>query len=223
MRIGSFDLRPGVRAGAYCAVAVLWLAAPCACAQIIMSIPTNLVAHPGDTITIPVNLTVSGNQLDSAHGNGIASVGFVINYAASLGTVPATSIRQGSLISNPAYGFPQYGPSNTNDTAGQVRTFVTGTPGTDGLPTGTSGSLALIDFTVPSNATPNSYPLVFEMSTATVITDNNFTDYTPGAGLTVSNGSLTISPVPEPGSLLSVASVTVIWILIRRRRFREFV
>src|SRR5207249_2150748 len=137
----------------------------------------------GDTITVPVSLTVSGTQLDSAHGNGIATVGFLINYDTSLGTVPGSAIGLGSLISNPSYGFPPYA-SNANDSAGQIRTFSNGTPGTPGLPAGTSGSVALISFTVPSGAAPNTYPFTFGTTTSTFVTDNNFTTYTSGSGLT---------------------------------------
>src|SRR5580704_2706471 len=179
-------------------------------AQIILSLPTNLTAHPGDPITIPLTLTETGNVLDSAHGNGIATVGFAISYDPSLGTVPASSIGLGSLISNPSFGFPPYS-SNANESAGQIRTFSAGTPGTPGLPSGTTGPVAQISFTIPLGTTPNSYALTLDptigSTTTTFITDNTFTTYSAGSGLTLSNGMLTVTPVPEPGSLFLVGSV----------------
>src|SRR6266566_3998372 len=90
-------------------VLALAVAAPAvARAQLILSLPTGLTARPGDTITIPLTLTEAGTELDAAHGNGIATVGFAISYSASLGTVPGSNIGLGSLISNPSYGFPPY-------------------------------------------------------------------------------------------------------------------
>src|SRR4051812_8096626 len=160
MAIRWFARRGVARAVVPTAALALGLAAaPAARAQLILSIPANLTAHPGDTVSVPVNLTVGDNRLDSAHGNGIATVGFVINYDAGLGTVPGSAIGLGPLLdpsgSNP-YGFPSYG-GNANDAAGQVRTFTTSGAGTPGLSAGTSGPVALISFTVPANAAPNTY------------------------------------------------------------------
>ena len=124
MRTGSFTVRAVVNSAT---VALSLMGAP-AGAQVILSIPTGLTAHPGETVTIPVNLTVGDNRLDSAHGSGIATVGFVINYDPGLGTVPGSAIALGSLLdpdgTNP-FGFPPYG-GNAFDTAGQVVGVVTG-------------------------------------------------------------------------------------------------
>jgi hypothetical protein len=74
--------------------------------------------------------------------------------------------------------------------------------------------VAVISFTVPSNAVPNTYALTFEPTigptTTTVITDNNFVDHAQGSGLTLSDGSLVISPVPEPASLLLTGGVAAV-------------
>jgi hypothetical protein len=221
MAIWRLARRCAARATVSTAALALGLAAAAAArAQLILSIPANLSAHPGDTISVPVNLTVGDNRLDSAHGQGIATVGFVINYDPSLGTVPGSAIALGSLLDpggNP-YGFPPYG-GNAIDTAGQVRTFTTSGTGTPGLPAGTSGPLALISFTVPANAAPNTYALTLGASTATVVTDNAFTDYTAGSRLTLSDGSLTVTPVPEPTSLLLAGlAATAFATSVRARR-----
>jgi hypothetical protein len=191
-------------------------------AQITMSIPTNLTAHPGDTIPIPVNLSISSTVLDSAHGNGIATVGFEINFNSSLGTVPGSSIALGSLISNPSYQFSAYG-SNSNESAGQIRTFSTGTPGTPGLASGTAGAIATIMFSVPASAVPNAYALtlapVDQSITVSFVTDNNINTYSSGQGLTLSSGLLTVTTVPEPGSLCLVGLVvSAAAAAVRRRR-----
>src|SRR5438874_12126337 len=110
------------RGGSWLTVLALAAAAPAARAQIVLAIPTNLTAHPGDTVMIPLTLTETGNVLDAAHGNGIATVGFAVSYDPGLGTVPGSAIGLGSLISDPSYGFPPYS-SNANESAGQIRTF----------------------------------------------------------------------------------------------------
>jgi hypothetical protein len=205
------------------ALAVAIFAPSSSPAQIVMSIPTNLTAHPGDTISIPVNLTINSTALDSAHNNGIATVGFEINFNPSLGTVPGSSIALGSLISNPNYGFSQYS-SNANESAGQIRTFSGGTPGTPGLSSGTAGAIAMITFNVPGNAAPNAYALSLaptDNGTAvSFVTDNNVNTYSSGNGLTLSNGLLTIT-VPEPGGVCLVGLVVpAVAAAVRRRRVR---
>jgi hypothetical protein len=192
-------------------------------AQLVLSMPTNLAAHPGDMITIPVTLTETGNVLDATHGNGIATVGFAISYNPSLGTVPGSAVGLGSLISNPNYNFPPYS-ANANESAGQIRTFSDGTPGTPGLPSGTTGPVAEIALTIPVGIAPNSYTLAFDpvigATTTTFVTDNNFTTYDAGSGLTLTNGTLTVTPVPEPGGLLLVGLVVTVAGVVSRRRTR---
>jgi hypothetical protein len=209
------------RGGSWAIVLALAVVAPTAArAQIVLSLPTTLTARPGDTITIPLTLTEAGTELDAAHGNGIASVGFAISYNAILGTVPGTDIALGSLISNPSYGFPAYS-GNVNDTAGQIRTFSLGNPGTPALPLGTSGTIAQILFTVPVGTPTNTYSLTLNPTSATFITDRNtFTTYTSGAGLTLVNGTLTVTPVPEPSSLFLMGAVITVVGVARRRRNR---
>src|SRR5882757_1662265 len=93
---------PVRRAGSWAIVFAFAVVAPAAAhAQIVLSLPTTLTAHPGDTISIPLTLTAAGTDLDAAHGNGIASVGFALSYSASLGTVPGSDLALGSLLSNP--------------------------------------------------------------------------------------------------------------------------
>jgi PEP-CTERM motif len=229
-------------------------------AQLILSLPTTLTAHPGDTI--PLTLTEAGTDLYAAHGNGIAAVGFSISYNPSLGTVPGSNIALGSLISKPSYGFPPYS-TNANYSADQIRTFSLGNPvtpalppttsgpmaqilftvpvgatslgtlisnpgyglpnyttnntagliravtsssaGTPSLPASTSGTLASIQFTVSSSAAPGTYTLSLlpsSSATTTSVVDNNFNTYDSTSGLTLVNGSLIVSPVPEPSTLL---------------------
>jgi hypothetical protein len=181
-------------------------------AQLALSIPTTLTAHPGDTVTVPVTLTVTGNNLDAAHGNGIASVGFAIGFNSTFGTVPGSSIVLGSLISNPSYNFSPYS-ANANESAGQIRTFSIGTPGTPGLPAGTIGPVAQFNITVPSGTAPADYNFTFlptiGSTTTTFITANDFTTYSFASGLALTNGRLTVTPVPEPGTLIWVGPVLV--------------
>ncbi len=206
--------------GGWVAALALAAALPAAArGQLVLSIPTNLTAHPGDTITIPVTLTVNGNVLDAAHGNGIATVGFAVSYDPALGTVPGSDIGLGSLISNPSYGFSPYS-ANANESAGQVRTFSTGTPGTPGLSAGTAGPVAQIQLTVPAGTPANGYTLTLNptigVTTTSFVTDNAFTTYAAGSGLTLSNGTLTVTPVPGPTSLFLVGSVAAVAAARRR-------
>ena len=87
------------RGGSWVTVLALAAAAPAtARAQLILSLPTTLTAHPGDTITIPVTLTETGNVLDASHGNGISGVAFAVSYNSTLATVPGSSLALGSLL-----------------------------------------------------------------------------------------------------------------------------
>jgi hypothetical protein len=208
---------PVRRGGNWAIVLAFAVVAPAAArAQVVLSLPATLTAHPGDTISISLTLTAAGTNLDAAHGNGIASVGFALSYSASLGTVPGSDLGLGSLISNPSYGFPPYS-ANANESAGQIRTFSLGNPGTPALPLGTTGPIALILFTVPVGTAPNSYPFTLDPTAATFITDNNFTTYTSGSGLTLVNGTLTVTPVPEPSGLFLVGAVVAVVGVARRR------
>lgn len=174
-----------------------------ACGQLNISLPTTLTASPGDTINVPVNLTVIGNQLNTANGNGIGAVSFVISYNSTL-TSSVGTFTLGSLISDPTYGFSNY---TTNNNAGLIRAVTSSTQGTPGLSMGATGSLATIPFTISPTAAPGSYSLdllAFSGTTTTSIVDNNFTTYSFGSGLTSTNGSLTVTPVPEPSGLFFV-------------------
>jgi MYXO-CTERM domain-containing protein len=190
---------------------------PAASAQLALSVPTTLSGHPGDTITVPVNLTVVGNQLSAANGNGIGAFSVALSYNPTL-TTTVGPIDLGSLLSTPSYGFSGY---TTNNTAGLVRAVTSSTQGTLALPAGTQGSLALVPFTLSLTVAPGTYPIDFLATsgpTTTSIVDNTFTTYTLGAGLTFTSGSVTVAPVPEPGGpLLAAAAAGAAWALRRKR------
>jgi Cohesin domain len=201
------------------ALAVAAFFAPSAAhGQIVMSLPTQTAA-PGNTISLTVNLTVAGTQLDSLHGNGIGADSFVISYNSTLSSAVATP-SLGTLISTPSYGFASY---TTNNTAGLIRAVTSSSVGTPGLSAGTSGTLASILFTVSSSAAPGTYTLSLLPSsgpTTTSVVDNNFNTYSSTSGLTLVNGSLTVTPVPEPGGMLlaSVAATGLAGGVWRRTR-----
>jgi hypothetical protein len=207
-----------VRAVAF-AAAVL-CTTPAASAQLALSVPTTLSGHPGDTIIVPVNLTVVGNQINGANGNGIGAFSVVLSYNPTL-TSTVGPIDLGSLLSTPSYGFSSY---TTNNTAGLVRAVTSSTQGTPGLPAGTQGSLALIPFTLSPTAAPGTYPIDFLASsgtTTTSIVDNTFVTYSLGSGLTFTGGSVTVAPVPEPtGMLLAAAAAGGFAWTIHRKRAR---
>jgi hypothetical protein len=199
-------------------MAVAIVGAPAAHGQISLAIPANIPAHPGDTIQVLLNFSVNDSTLDTPNGNGIASVGFDIAYNAVLGTVAGSSIALGSVISNPNYGFTPYS-GNSNNSAGHIRTFSLSNPGTPGLPAGTNGSVAVMNFTVPAGTTPGSYPLTLTPDSHTFITQNfNAVTYTSGNGLSLTNGSILVTAVPEPTSLALVGLFALPWALWRRRR-----
>jgi hypothetical protein len=191
---------------------------PDAFGQLTLSVPTTLTGHPGDTITVPVNLTVVGNQLDAAHGNGIGAVSFVLSYNPAL-TSNVGTIALGSLLSTPSYGFSSY---TTNNTAGLVRAVTSSTQGTVALPAGTQGSLALIPFTLSPTAAPGTYPidiLATSGPTTTSIIDNTFFTYSQGSGLTFTAGRIAVMPVPEPGGMIlavAAAAAAAGWTARRR-------
>jgi hypothetical protein len=184
--------------------------------QFTISVPDNLIANPGETINIPVNFAITGNQLDSANGNGIGAVSFVITFNPSLASNVGT-FSLGTLIADPAFGFSNY---TTNNTEGLIRAVTSSTQGTPGLPAGTTGSLATIPFTISPTAAPGNYSFDFLASsgfTTTSIVDNNFTTYEVGPVLIFSSGSLTV--VPEPGSLLAIGlTAATVWIKVTRRK-----
>jgi hypothetical protein len=212
--------RRAMRGALVLAVAVISSSA--ARAQLILSIPTAIQAHPGDTITIPINLTVVGNQLDSAHGNGISGDAIAFSYNASLGSPGATNL--GTLISNPSFNFQPYSNSNS---PGLIRETVSSNlPGTPGLPSSTNGSLMLLMFSVSSSAAPGAYPLTLldhiGATPVTSITDNGFNEYDAPPPITntvlsLVSGSVTVTPVPEPGSMFLVGSVVAVIGVARRR------
>ena len=189
-------------------------------AQVTMSIPTNLSVAPGGTINVPINLTITGNSFTAANGNGLSGVKFVVTYDPALPSNIAT-IQLGSLISTPSFGF---GSFTTNNTSGQTSALTTATQGTSPLSNGTAGTAALIPLTVSSSATPGVYPLtLIGGASGSSVADNSFFNYltTSSPALTLSSGSLTVTGVPEPGTLLLAGSVAVAG-LVRLRSGRRW-
>jgi hypothetical protein len=117
-------------------------------------IPQDLQGEPGQTITVPVNLTVTEPE-----GITLSSVDLVIGYDAerfTVGNVRLGTLLQGALSPNPS---PQgrgeiYGAPLVNlSTLGIVRLMVTTGGSAALLPRDTTGSLVLLELTVNAGAT----------------------------------------------------------------------
>jgi hypothetical protein len=116
-------------------------------------IPTDLRGVAGQTVTVPVNLTVT-----EPAGITLSSVDLVIGYDAArfaVGNVRLGTLLGGTLTPSPspsgrgeAFGDPLVNLS----VPGIIRLAVTSGGGTELLPLGASGSLVLVDLTVKPDA-----------------------------------------------------------------------
>lgn len=188
--------------------------------QVNLSLPLNLDVQPGQTIQVPVVLTVIGPDLNAANGNGIGAASFVINYNSALTTGVGT-IQLGSLISDPGFGFANYTTNNTN---GLIRAITSSTIGTEPLNAGTSGTIALVPLTISPDAALGNYPIEFLASsglTTSSIVDNNFNTLQFGNGLTFTGGQIHVVPVPEPG-VLAIAVIVLMLAAVKGLTSQSF-
>jgi hypothetical protein len=83
--------------------------------------------------------------------------------------------------------------------------------------------VAQFDFTVPLGTAPADYTFtlmpMIGSTTTTYVTANDFTTYSFTSGLTLTNGRLTVTPVPEPGNLMWIGPILAAVGAARRRSF----
>ncbi len=156
-------------------------------------IPTNLTAALGGTVTVPIDVN---GLLDTVNGNyGLSGGQFIVQYDTSVFTGPPTPL----LGSIPGQG-TLWGVSDANPSLGL---FELTSNGSYQLTTTSGGSLALLDFTVKSNAPLGATPIYLMADDgggppATNLTDYNFNAYSldpaPQDTANSTDGQVTIDP-----------------------------
>jgi len=139
-------------------------------------IPNSLTALPGETITVPVNLTVT-----EASGISVSGFDLAIQFDATKFTV--SNLRMGSLVSPPITSH-----SFNTSTPGVIRATASIDTG-PALAFNSSGAIYLFDLTVNAAASegPSKINLLANFSgTVTGVTDNDI-------------NSLTLNPLPTNG------------------------
>ncbi|MBC8872194.1 MAG: tandem-95 repeat protein [Planctomycetes bacterium] len=161
-------------------------------------IPTDLIGQASETVTVPVNLTVT-----EPAGITISSVDLVIGYDAS--RFSPGDFRLGSLLEGAGFSAPL-----VNSTPGIIRATMSTVGATPLLTLGTTGSLLLIDFMVNTGAPtgPSPINLRADFSDGVSRTSTNLTDRDI-AQLVLNSAPTNVDSDPVDGLFTIVQPLTV--------------
>lgn len=182
-----------------------------------LSIPNNLTAVAGQSLTIPINLSnIAGSfTLDSYQ--------LIISYDGAFFENPLSSgFQLGSLTTGLSYS----GLDNIDTTSKYFTILRSNVSNPATLTNLSSGSLMTFNIQVKSSATPGSSGYLNILasqgaSNTEIITLSGAPDnikFNPAIGTASINGLVSISPVPEPSTYAMGLLATCIFAAIARRR-----
>jgi hypothetical protein len=175
-----------------------------------LSIPQNITATAGQTVTVPINLS------NIAASFSLDSYQLIVSYDGSFFDAPSSSTFQlGTLTTGLSYT----GLDNVDSTNQYFTILRSNVSNPANLTSSSSGSLMTFNIPVKSTAAPGSFGYLNILasqgaSNTEIITLSGAPDnikFNPALGSASINGKVSINPVPEPSTVaLSIISVGMI-------------
>lgn len=185
--------------------------------NVTLSIPQNITATAGQTVTVPINLgsIASSFSLDSYQ--------LIVSYDGNFFDTPSSSSFQlGTLTTGTSYS----GLDNVDATNKYFTILRSNVSNPVTLTTSSSGSLMTFSIPVKSSATPGSSGFLNILasqgaSNTEIITLSGAPDnikFSPALGSSSINGLVSINPVPEPSTLIMAGMAFAGLALIGKKR-----
>ncbi len=167
------------------------------------SMPTNLAANQGTTITVPVSI----NNLTDTSGNlGLNSADVVLTYDPTVFSVGSADVTQGSLLTNaPPNGTWAFTPNAS--TPGEIDISLFSSDLGHDVTTSAGGVLANIQFHVKGSAPTGSSTIHVVVPPATSPSNGLSSDATPHSGPDSIQGAAdgyTLSPADQQDGVINV-------------------